>query len=62
MMDEIFDRTYQSGRSELHDGVDRGVSRLVAGIGTTFRAIEAINFASPWAKAGRKRHRNVGCA
>ena len=27
MVDEIFDRTYQSGRADLHASIDRGFAR-----------------------------------
>jgi hypothetical protein len=51
MRDEIFDREYQAGRNALHDGIDR----LVAGIGQTFRLMTAIQFNSPWTRAGGSR-------
>lgn len=48
MIDEIHDRTYQAGRAELHDGIDRLVSKVAASFGATFRAIERIQFDAPW--------------
>ena len=58
MMDQIFDRTYQSGRKELHDGVDRAFSRIATGAGTAFRALNRINFDAPW----KRRDQGAGCA
>jgi hypothetical protein len=62
MIDENFDRTYQAGRADLHADIGRGLDRVAKGIGTTFRAIHAITFASPWAKSQLRRNRDVGCA
>ncbi len=53
MIDEIFDRQYQSGRIELHDGIDRLVTRIGSGMADTFRTIHRVQFDAPWAK--RKR-------
>lgn len=58
MIDEIWDRQYQSGRRELHDGVQHLVERVRCSVGTTFRTIQAIQFDAPWAP----RSRDVGCA
>ena len=59
MIDEIFDRTYQDGRKQLHDGVDRGLTRIAASVGGAFDALHRIQFASPWHK---RRARTSGCA
>lgn len=61
MVDEIYERTYQQGRSELNDGIDRAISRAAAAVGTTFQVMQAINFASPWAPRS-PRVRDVGHA
>lgn len=50
MMDEIFDRQYQAGRNQLHDGIDRLVGRGRHAVGATFRAMHRVQFAAPWAK------------
>jgi hypothetical protein len=51
MMDEIYDRGYQAGRAELHNGIDR----LVAKAGNAFRTIgrglaelNRLEWAAPW--------------
>lgn len=58
MMDEIFDRTYQSGRAELNDGIDRLVSRIGHLVGEAFAAMHRVQFDAPWSKRGR----GAGCA
>lgn len=58
MMDEIFDRTYQSGRRELHDGVERAFARIANSTGTAFRVLNRINFDAPW----KRRDHSAGCA
>lgn len=54
MVDEIHDRTYRSGRTQLHAGIDAALEKLSA----TFKAVHNIQFAAPWAK----RSQDAGCA
>ena len=58
MIDEIFDRTYQSGRAELNAGLDRGFNRIARSVSAAFNSIHRIQFAAPW----NKRSRNTKCA
>lgn len=58
MNDEIFDRVYQSGRADLHRGIDRLVSRIGRSVKGAFDAIHRVQFDSPWSK----RSRGPGCA
>lgn len=58
MMDEIFDRTYQSGRAQLNDGIDSLVDRLSRTVLVAFDALNRIQFDAPWSKRGR----GAGCA
>ncbi len=53
MIDEIFDWQYQSGRKELHGGIDRLVKRVGGALAVTFEATQRVQFDAPWAK--RKR-------
>ena len=46
MRDEMFHRTYDNGRSALHDGIDGLVEKIM----TAFRTLERIQFAAPWRK------------
>ncbi len=58
MMDEIYDRTYQSGRAELNGGIDHLVDRMSRTVATAFRVLNRIEFDAPWSKRGR----GPGCA
>ena len=53
MMDEIFDRSYQSGRAELNAGIDRAVDRIAGGLDATFRTLHRIQWSAPWKAADR---------
>ena len=50
MRDEIYDREYQSGRAELHAGIDR----LVDPTAHVFRRLAAIQFDAPWRKGDER--------
>ena len=58
MMDQIFDRTYQSGRAELNAGIDRGLSRIVNMAVTSFEALHRSQWNAPWLRNSR----DAGCA
>ena len=51
MIDEIFDRQYQAGRNDLHDGIDR----LVAMLPALLLALYAVWTSSPWGVALEQR-------
>ena len=48
MMDEIFDRNYQSGRAQLNDGIDRAVHHVAQTIGASLKALHRIEWSAPW--------------
>jgi hypothetical protein len=48
MMDEIFDRTYQSGRADLNAGIDRAVKKVGHTLGTSLKALHRIEWSAPW--------------
>lgn len=54
MIDEIFDRQYQAGRAELHDGIDRLVRRVGGGLSRTFEAMRRVQYDAPWDKPNRR--------
>lgn len=60
MVDELYDRSYQSGRAELHDGIHAGLLRLRDSITQTFELLHRIQFAAPWARDERRK--DIGCA
>ncbi len=55
MRDELYDRDYQSGRAELHDGIDRLLARLANGLRVTFEAIHRVEWSAPWKAQGKDR-------
>ena len=57
MMDELFDRNYQAGRSDFNAGLDRGFARIGGALSATFKALHRIQWSAPWAQA-----RDVGHA
>lgn len=56
MIDEIFDRTYQSGRASLNDGIDRGLSHLARTLGDSFRVLHRIEWSAPWQREAKRSH------
>lgn len=57
MIDEIFDRQYQAGREQLHDGIDRAIASLRYSLGMAVRTIRDVQFDAPW----KRRPTDVGC-
>jgi len=49
MVDEMFDRDYQSRRQELNAGIDAGVASFVAAMRNGFEVLNRIQFDAPWA-------------
>jgi hypothetical protein len=58
MVDEIFDRTYQAGRADLHSGIERSLASLGSTLAEGFKRLNRIQWAAPWARSGK----DVGCA
>ena len=58
MLDELFDRNYQAGRSDLNAGIDRLGSRFSKTVLGAFRVGTRIQFAAPWSR----RNSDAGCA
>ena len=48
MVDEIFDRTYQAGRANLNDGIERAFNRIGTTIGKSFKVLHNIQWNAPW--------------
>lgn len=48
MIDEIYDRGYQAGRADLHNGIDRLAKKIAESFVATFRAATRIQFDAPW--------------
>ena len=56
MIDEIYDRGYQAGRAELHEGIDRAVARVARTFRETFDAFHRIEWSAPWRKSDDVGH------
>ena len=48
MIDEIFDRTYQAGRSEMNATISSGFHALAAAMLNAFEVLNRIEYQSPW--------------
>lgn len=48
MRDELFDRDYQHGRAELHQGLDQIIRLIAQGLAGTFDAIHRVEWSAPW--------------
>lgn len=48
MVDEIYDRGYQAGRSELHAGIDSVARKLRRAIMPAFEALHRLEWDAPW--------------
>jgi hypothetical protein len=53
MRDEIYDRGYQDGRSELNDGLDRLFTRIANGVTTTFEVMHRVEWSAPWKRSAK---------
>ena len=55
MIDEIYDRGYQAGRAELHDGIDRLARKVGTAFSPALSAIHHFEWDAPWnVKSGPK--------
>jgi len=50
MIDEIFDRQYQSGRNELNAGLDRLFTTIGREVGKSLAAVHRFEWNAPWAR------------
>ena len=53
MIDEIFDRHYQSGREALNESIAGAVARFGRAFGNAFEVLNKIEYQAPW--AGRQK-------
>ena len=56
MMDEIYDRGYQAGRAELHDGIDALIRKIRRAITPALSAIHHFEWDAPWPSQAKPRH------
>ncbi|WP_222949916.1 hypothetical protein [Sphingomonas sediminicola] len=50
MIDEIFDRQYQSGRNELNAGLDRLFATIGREVSKSLAAVHRFEWNAPWAR------------
>jgi hypothetical protein len=58
MIDQIFDRTYQSGRAQLNAAIGHGFKNVAKAVADTFAVLNRIEYSAPWTastKAARIR-------
>lgn len=53
MIDEHFDRSYQSGRAAMNSGIDRGLERLARSVSVALETLHRIQFDAPWKKPAK---------
>lgn len=56
MIDEIYDRGYQAGRAELHEGIDRLARNLRDALAPALAAIHQFEWGAPWQARARSKH------
>jgi hypothetical protein len=56
MIDEIFDRHYQTARTHLNASLGEGLSRFGKAVSNAFEVLNRIEYSEPW-KATRRRAR-----
>ena len=54
MIDEIYDRNYQSGRAELNSALIAGLVRLGRAFGNAFAVLNRIEYSAPWSARPQK--------
>jgi hypothetical protein len=58
MVDEIYDRAYQSGRAELHGAIGRALASIGRGLG----AMHRFEWSAPWSPRDKNGGKDVGIA
>jgi hypothetical protein len=56
MVDEIYDRGYQAGRAQLHDGIDALVRKVRDALAPALTALHLLEWDAPWTSQARPRH------
>lgn len=55
MMDEMFDRNYQSGRAALNRSIEHGLRGFVVALRASFETLNRIQWNAPWKTPTRRR-------
>ena len=63
MTDEMFDRTYQSGREAMNNGIDEAVRLFLLNMRHSFKRLNALRWQAPWDRQTTARQwRRAGLA
>ena len=54
MIDQMFDRAYQQGRSELNAGLALIINRVGKAMLNAFQVLNRIEYSAPWAPKARR--------
>jgi hypothetical protein len=54
MIDEIFDRGYQAGRTQLNGSLIRGFGNVSRAVMNAFNVLNRIEYQAPWASAAKR--------
>jgi hypothetical protein len=54
MIDEIFDRQYQTGREQMNAALLDGFSRFGRSVVNAFTVLNRIEYSAPWAAKARR--------
>jgi len=54
MIDEIFDRGYQSGRAQLNASLADGIVRLTGSVMNAFNVLNRIEYQAPWTARSKR--------
>jgi hypothetical protein len=57
MVDEIYDRAYQTGRAELNAGIQAAAARFAHAFGNAFKVLQRIEYDAPWTARTPRRAR-----
>jgi hypothetical protein len=57
MIDQMFDRHYQSGRADLNSALDLMFRRIGGAADNAFRVLNRIEYNAPWLERRRKAKR-----
>jgi hypothetical protein len=58
MIDEIYDRQYQSGRAALNASIFGLFERFADAIGNAFKVLNRIEYSAPWAAQSKQPKSN----
>ncbi len=56
MIDEIYDRAYQAGRADLHNGVDTLFRTVREAVAPALSVLHHLEWDAPWRAPAKPRH------